>query len=179
MKLNIKNLYAIRLRGHKDFINGITLKIGKEWILLKYIPVDYVFDGYILVRTKYIHDIVREENEIFTETVVSLKDTSNEPEVLNFDLDSVDNFFYNFMEDKTVIQFDFHDDTVCYLGRIIKLFEKSFQVKVLDPKGNWVENSSYIIDRIRTIRFDNDYINSLLTYNNWLANSIDSSKSVV
>jgi len=171
MEVDRKKLYTIQMRGHKDYISGIILKIGKEWILLNYIPVDYVFDGYILIRTKYINNIIREDNEVFRETVVSLKETSNESVQMNFDLESVDNLFQIFMDENTVIQFDFHDDTVCYLGRIIKLLKKSFQVKVMDTKGNWAEKSSYIIDRIRTIRFDNDYINSLVNYNKWLVNS--------
>jgi hypothetical protein len=41
----------------------------------------------------------------------------------------------------------------------------------MDSKANWIGESPYLLDRIRTIQFDNDYINSLIAYNEWFKSS--------
>ena len=72
------------------------------------------------------------------------------------------------MSQEIIIQFDLHDDRVSYIGRIVKIYSKTVRVQHIDPKGKWVEKSSYPIERIRTIQFNNDYINSLIAYNKWI-----------
>jgi hypothetical protein len=168
MELIRNNFYTILLRGSKSVLSGILLCEGLEWILLKYVPVDYVLDGYMLIRTRYIKKIERKEEEIFNESVIRLKLIDKEFDKSYPELDEISNILYCLLQEKIVIQLVLHDDTVCYIGKIKKLFSKMVRIQNLDSKGNWENESSYPLERIRTIQFDNDYINSLIAYNKWL-----------
>jgi len=168
MELIKNNLYAIKLKGREEILRGVLLCSSVEWILLKYNPVDYVLDGYIFIRKKYVKNVIREENEIFDETVIRLKCPVIEFDTTCPKLDEVTDILYYLMRHETVIQFDFHDETVCYIGKIKKIFTKSMRVLHLDTKGKWTDESSYQIEQIRTIQFDNDYTNSLYIYNKWM-----------
>lgn len=57
------------------------------------------------------------------------------------------------------------DESISYVGYIVKICNKSFFLKPMDPKGVW-EDYKYLfrILSIRVIDFDSDYINSLLIY---------------
>jgi hypothetical protein len=168
MELNKNNLYLIQLKGRKDVLSGILISFGLEWVLLKYNPVDYVLDGYLLIRRKFIRDIIRGENEIFNESVIHQKWTVAKFDKTHPKLDEITDVLYFLLQYETVIQFDFYDDSICYIGEIKKLYFKTIRIRGLDPKGNWEDESSFQIERIRTIQFDNDYINSLVAYNKWL-----------
>ena len=172
MELIKNNLYAIRLKGRKEILRGIFLGSGVEWILLKYNPVDYVLDGYLLIRKKYIKNIIREEKEKFKETVIRLKCNDTDFDITSPKLDEIIDTLYYLMQHETVIQLEFHDESVCYIGKIRKIFNKTMRMLDLDTKGNWENECSYQIEQIRTIQFDNDYTNSLDTYNKWLNRQI-------
>jgi hypothetical protein len=173
MELIKNNFYTIQLRGRENSLCGILIHSGIEWILLRYIPVDYVLDGYLLIRKKYIKKIIREENEIFNESVIHIKYTAEKRfDEIERQLDEITHILYYLMHREIIIQFDFSDDRVCYIGKIKKLYTKTMRVQNLDPRGNWEDESSYLFEQTRTIQFDNDYINSLIAYNKWLNNKI-------
>jgi len=168
MTLVENNFYTIHLKRRKSILQGIFIYAGTEWILLKYTPVDYVLDGYLLVRTKYIKTIEREENEKFSEAVINLKWKITKEDKRYDNLDSVSAILYELMHNRIMIQFDFHDDSVTFIGEIEKINTQTIRIKDIDPKGNWDGISLYKFERIRTIQFDNDYVNSLKAYNEWV-----------
>jgi hypothetical protein len=170
INLNKNNLYSILLKGRKEPICGILLYEGLEWLFLRYIPVDYVLDGYILIRKRHIKNIVRGEEERFSESVIHLKSTKEEFDKTDLTLDEITDVLYYMMQHEVVIQFDFYDDSVCYIGRVVRMNAKTVRIQNIDTKGEWIEETSYVVDRIRTIQFDNDYINSLVAYNKWMEN---------
>lgn len=169
MKLIENNFYTIYLKGRKTFLQGILISAGTEWILLRYIPVDYVLDGFLLIRTRYIKEIKRGANEIFNEKVIHLKLVADEKiNDQNINLSNSSDVLYYLMQNQITIQFDFHDDSVTYVGSIKNIYTKTIQIQSMNPEGEWEEKESCLMERIRTIQFDNDYINSLIAYNKWL-----------
>ncbi|MFT3995487.1 MAG: hypothetical protein QM660_14335 [Dysgonomonas sp.] len=171
MELTTNSFYTIHLKGRKSILQGILIYIGTEWVLLKYVPVDYVLDGYLLIRTKYIKKIERGEEEIFNESVIHLKLTNEKTNEEYFNLNASSDILYYLMQNQIIIQFDFHDDSVSYIGKIKRIYTKTIRIESISPKGEWEEKNSYQLERIRTIQFDNDYINSLIAYNKWLESS--------
>lgn len=168
MELIKNNFCTIHLKGRKGILQGVLIYAGFEWVLLKYVPVDYVLDGYLLVRTRYIKKIERGEDEIFSETVIHLKWTVERLKKKFPNLNGYLDILYYLMQKQTVIQFDFHDDSVSYIGKIKKIRTKTMRIESMNPKGEWDGESSYLLERIRTIQFDNDYINSLIAYNKYI-----------
>ncbi|MDR0825280.1 MAG: hypothetical protein LBN74_09315 [Prevotella sp.] len=168
MKLIKNNFCTILLKGRKDTLQGILIYAGIEWVLLKYVPVDYVLDGYLIIRNRYIKKIERGEDEIFNETVIHLKWTVEKFEGEFPNLNGYLDILYYLMQKQTVIQFDFHDDSISYIGKIKKIHTKTMRIESMNPKGEWDGESSYLLERVRTIQFDNDYINSLIAYNKYI-----------
>ena len=44
----------VQLNGWESTLNGLWLAENAEWLLLRYVPVDYVVDGYVLVAKAHI-----------------------------------------------------------------------------------------------------------------------------
>jgi hypothetical protein len=164
MKPETNKVFTFKLRGRQELITGIVLDVGEEWIMLRYIPVDYVIDGHILIRKKYINSFWREKEETFIESVLKAKNSSFDVND-KFPLADIISPFHKLQNLSKVIQFDLGNENLCYIGIISKLLSKSIVVKNLSSKGLWQEESNYKIDSIRTIQFDCDYIISLLAYN--------------
>lgn len=52
---------------------GYLLDFNDEWVLLKYNNVDYVVDGYIVLRNKYVSHFKRDSREKFIQKILDLK----------------------------------------------------------------------------------------------------------
>ena len=89
---------------------------------------------------------------------------SQESYQIDSSLGSISGVLFFLKNQKEIIQFDFNEDQICYIGKIEKILLKTTKIRLLNPKGVWEDEEAYLTDRIRTIRFDNDYINSLWVY---------------
>lgn len=49
----INNVVSINLKNKKEF-EGILVDISDDWCYIKYIPVDYVVDGFVMINQRYI-----------------------------------------------------------------------------------------------------------------------------
>ena len=68
----------------------------------------------------------------------------------------------SFLSDKFgVFQFDTKSEKACYLGRLKSIDSKNLIIDFFDTNGKWNGQRRFKPDTIRTIEFDNDYINSL------------------
>ena len=164
MEINKCFVYTFKLRGRKELITGIVVDYSQEWIMIKYIPVDYVIDGYRIIKKKYISTFWRKDDEEFKEVVIKAKkiDFSNHKII---PIENTNEMFNFFLKNNIVIQFDLNDESIAYIGLLTKILSKSFYIKNLSPKGIWIDEQSFKIESIRTIQIDNDYIISLLALN--------------
>ncbi len=155
----INNVVSINLKNKKEF-EGILVDISDDWCYIKYIPVDYVVDGFVMINQRYIKNIQRSEEHEFKENILRLKGVIAKKSVeLNID----DNIkLLSDMQSKIeLIQIELKYPHKCYIGKIHLVKGHSFKARLLSPKANWLLIESFLYKEIRAIYFDNDYVNSL------------------
>ncbi|RZJ98814.1 MAG: hypothetical protein EOO46_24010, partial [Flavobacterium sp.] len=69
----INKLITIEFSDRKTLETGFLIDFSRDWILLKSNPIDFVIDGFTIIRNKNIEAIYREEAEKFKEEVLRLK----------------------------------------------------------------------------------------------------------
>lgn len=160
MKRNIGKLFSFKLTDWEDPISGFVIDYNDDWTLLKYNPVDYIIDGYILFRNKNIEGLFRGAKQKWTEKVIKLKGLQpTDKEIIPLtDLETIleyltDNF--------GVFQFYTDSETVCYLGKLKSLDSKKLIIDYLDTKGKWSGERKFKPGNFSVIEFNTDYINSL------------------
>ena len=161
-----KELYLFVIKSWNDPIYGIIENISEEWVLVKRIISDYLFDGYTLIRRKYIKDVIRNSDVIFKEDVLIAKGYIDGEKVQSISIDNAFSPLEWFKESQTTFMLSPKDESICFLGQIEKILSNSFYLKALNSKGQW-DKKPYIyrLNNIRTIDYETDYINSLLAYN--------------
>ncbi|MDR6369408.1 small nuclear ribonucleoprotein (snRNP)-like protein [Chryseobacterium bernardetii] len=161
MKTNelINNVVLITLKNKKEF-EGILIDISDEWCYIKYIPVDYVVDGFVLINQRYIKNIQKSEEHEFKENILRLKGAIAEKSV-ELNIGDTIKLLSDMQSKIELIQIELKSPHKCYIGKIDLVKEHSFKVRLLSPKANWLLIESFLYKEIRAIYFDNDYVNSL------------------
>ena len=153
-------LISIKFTDRKTPIYGFVIDYNDGWTLLKYNVVDYVIDGYKILRHKNIQGFRRGRDERFREKVIKLKgqqptDTEKIPLT---DLKTI----LCFLSDKFgVFNLYTQSETACYPGRLKSIDNKKLVIYFLNTNGKWNGQMTFRPNDIRTIEFDSDYINSL------------------
>ncbi|MEK6450029.1 MULTISPECIES: hypothetical protein [Myroides] len=162
----LNKLVGIGLKGRgKQIIIGIVLAYNEEWLLIKSNPVDYIIDGYQLIRIDKITTVERDENILFIEEVLKAKlvDFYSKPINLKeniFDtLEDIDRKYGAF-------GIEFKDVNDCYIGKFMESEDlEYFAFEELADNGEWQEEiEEFNILNVYSIDFDGDYIQSLLLY---------------
>ena len=156
-------LISIKYRDRKDLISGFLIDFNDNWTLIKHNPVDYVIDGYMLLKTNKILKHKRDDFEEFREKVLILKKLQPTEEDI-FPLTDINETLQLVSERFGAFQIENKDDTVCYVGKLVKTTKEYIVINEIDPKARWVETEKYKLKSIRTIEFDTDYVNSLILY---------------
>lgn len=159
-KKYIGQLISVKFTDRKIPIYGYVVDYNDNWTLMKYNPVDYIIDGYIIFRHKNIEGFRRYMDEKWREKVINLKGLQpTEKDIIPLtDLETIlkyltDNF--------GVFQVYTKSETACYLGRLISIDNEELVMDDLNPKGKWDGQIKFRTRDIRVIEFDTDYINSL------------------
>ena len=161
---------SFRYRDRKDIISGYLIDFNENLTLIKQNPVDYVIDGYMLLKTNKILKYKRDDFEEFREKVLFVKGLmpANEDFIPLTDIRETlrlisDRFGAILIKNK--------DDSVCYIGKLIRTTTEYVEIQEIDPEAIWLGNEKFKFNSIRTIEFDTDYINSLLLYNKMIQNN--------
>ena len=160
MEKYLRQLISIEFDDKKEIFNGFLIDWTEDWILLKNNPVDFIIDGYTILKNKNVKAIIQDKDHEFTERVIKLKGlkTSAEEIIPLKDLSSI----INFLADKyEIFQIAKKSDKAVYLGKLIELNEKEAVIDFLGTEGEFEGEMSFKLDKIRIIEFDTDYINSL------------------
>jgi len=159
-KKYIGQLITINFKDRPTPISGFVIDYNDEWTLLKQNPVDYIIDGYVIVRHKNIEGFSRTKKELFKERILKLKNLNpkGQNEIPLADLNTI--LAYLTMK-FGVFQFEQKSEKSCWLGSLVSFDTKDFIIKPLLPNGKWDKNTLFFIKDLRTIEFDTDYINSL------------------
>lgn len=160
MENYLRQLIAIEFTDKKELYTGFLIDYSDEWILLRNNPVDFILDGFVLLKNKNIEAIPRDQDLEFTEKVIRLKGlrTNAEDIIPIRDLNSIINFITN---KYGIFQIAKKSAKSAYLGKLIELTDEELTIDFLDTKGQFGGELSFNPQKIRVIEFDTDYINSL------------------
>ena len=160
MEKYLRQLISIEFEDKKDVFSGFLIDWTEDWILLKNNPVDFIIDGYTILKNKNVKSIIQDKDHEFTERVIKLKGlkTSAEEIIPLKDLYSIINFLAIKYE---IFQITKKSDKAVYLGKLIELNEEELVIDFLGTEGEFDGEMSFKQNKIRVIEFDTDYINSL------------------
>ena len=159
-KKHIGKLVSVKFSDRKEPIYGFIINYNDDWTLMKYNPVDYVIDGYIIFKNKNIEGFHRSDAEKFKEKVIRLKglESSENDLVPITDITVI----LKYLTAKFgVFQFQTKSETICYLGKVKSLDSKQLIIDYLNTKGQWDKQMTFRLGDIRVIEFETDYIKSL------------------
>lgn len=160
MEKYLRQLISIEFEDKKDIFSGFLIDWTEDWILLKNNPVDFIIDGYTILKNKNVKSIIQDKDHEFTEKVIKLKGlkTSAEEIIPLKDLTSI----VYFLADKyEIFQIATKSDKAVYLGKFIELNEEELIIDFMGTEGEFEGEMSFKLNKIRVIEFDTDYINSL------------------
>ena len=162
MKLEkyLNKFITIEFSDKKKSVSGFLLDYSDEWILLQSNVVDFVIDGYTIIRNKKIEGIYREEDEIFKENVIKLKGIL--PKIdKKVPLENTVALFKFLNDEYGIFLLSKKSDSAVYPGRLLAMDESQIAIEWIDLKGKWTENRAFKLDKIRMIEFNSDYLISL------------------
>jgi hypothetical protein len=160
LDIYLLKLISIEFSDRKRIISGFLLDYSEDWILLKTNPVDYIIDGFTIVRNKHIEEIYQDETEEFAEAVISLKGITPVYEE-KIPLDTIQEIFRYLNSKYEIFAFTYKSEKSIYPGRLINIDDKKIRIEWIDTRAQWVGERKFKLDKIRAIEFDNDYLNSL------------------
>ncbi|MCL9806886.1 hypothetical protein NAT51_15225 [Flavobacterium amniphilum] len=160
MEKYLRQLISIVFEDKKEVFTGFLIDWTEDWILLKNNPVDFIIDGYTILKNKNVQSIIQDEDHEFTERVIKLKGlkTSAEDVIPLRDLPSIINFISQRYE---IFQIAKKSDKAVYPGKLLELNEKELIIDFLGTEGQFEGEMNFNLNKIRVIEFDTDYINSL------------------
>ena len=147
---------SFKYRERKNPICGFLIDFNENWTLIKNNVVDYVIDGYSILKTKKILKYKRDDFEVFREKVLIAKGLG--PTAADeFPLTDIYKTL-QFISDKYgVFKIELKDETVCYIGRLAKFGKEQIIIQKIDATAKWVEEEKFKMNNIRIIDFDTDY----------------------
>ncbi|MDN3675622.1 hypothetical protein QWY99_21555 [Flavobacterium branchiarum] len=156
----LRQLITIEFEDRKEIFSGFLIDYTNDWILIKNNPVDFIIDGYVILKNKNIKSITRDGDNAFTESVIRLKGLkTNSDEIIPLrDLSSILTFITN---KYGIFQIAKKSEKAVYLGKLIKLDDEELVIDFLETRGKFGGELSFNPNKIRVIEFDTDYINSL------------------
>lgn len=163
MKQYINKLVTLEFSDIKNSYSGFLLDFSDEWILLKNNPVDYVIDGFIVLKNKNLVSIIYDESNEFYEDVIRSKKIKITNDFI-FPLSNLENILLFLNNKYGIFQLATKRESAVYLGRLIKITESEIFIQFLNTKGIFDGEIYFKREKIRIIEFDTDYVNSLKAY---------------
>jgi len=162
---NLKGkIVSFKYRDRKESFSGFLIDYNDKWTLIMYNPVDYVVDGYLLLKSDKILKYKIEEEELFKENVLKAKNIIPTEDDI-FPITDLAETLKLISDRFGAFKIEEKDDRVCYIGRFVKMTKKDLYIQEIDSQAKWGEIGKFKLQSIRTIEFGSDYINSLIVYN--------------
>ncbi|KAA3437919.1 hypothetical protein [Rufibacter hautae] len=148
---------------------GLVILENDEWVLVKYIPVDYQVDGFKLYRKAFVERRSRPSRAAAIEKVLNLKGVKEELPgglCLGYDINMFGSTIHllNWTEKRYGL-FEFQDssETEVFYGKISQVTGNRLKIDMVCADGSVEEeyDHEFEIDEIRAIAFESDYFWSM------------------
>lgn len=158
-----------KIKGWKEKLYGLVIDENDKWILVKHIPVDYVIDGFILYRKKFIKIRKPHKKAEIIAKVLKLKEIKIE-KPQDFEFKDVLELL-KWSENKYGL-FEFKDnlENELFYGKVSNNAKNLLTIDMILSNGNIEKEYDYEFElgQIRTIAFESDYFTSIvLLMNNY------------
>ena len=163
MKQYLNKLVTLEFSDLKVSYSGFLLDFSEDWILIKSNPVDYILDGFVLLRNKNLESLIYDETNEFTEKVIRSKKIKLTNDYI-FPLSSLETILKFLNQKHGIFQLATKRTNAVYLGRLIEMTDSEIIIEFLNTKGEFDGEIDFKPQKIRVIEFDTDYINSLKAY---------------
>ena len=169
---------SFRVKGWSKHVTAVILSENEDWILAKHVISDYIIDGYVLYKKKYIRDrkigaFEQQLMDVFTLRTIS----TDIPEGFTFGKTSE---MLRWVEDTYGISmFQDGDDSSISIAKIVEIRKKKFRIDLIKSDGTLKEDYDYdfSLKKVRLIIFDSNYYNSMaLLYKSKVSRLEDVSK---
>ncbi|NBL63905.1 hypothetical protein GV828_01685 [Flavobacterium sp. NST-5] len=160
MEKYLRQLISIEFEDKKEIFTGFLIDFTEDWILLRNNPIDFIVDGYTILRNKNLKSIIQDDDHEFTERVIKLKklNTSTEETIPLLDFKTIITFI---ARKYSIFQIAKRSDKTVYLGKLTNIDLKDFTIEFLSPDAIFDGEMTIKTSKVRVIEFDTDYINSL------------------
>ncbi len=160
MEKYLRQLISIEFEDKKEIFTGFLIDFTEDWILLRNNPIDFIVDGYTILRNKNLKSIIQDDDHEFTERVIKLKklNTSAEETIPLSDFKTIITFI---ARKHSIFQIAKRSDKTVYLGKLTNIDQKDFTIEFLSPDAIFDGEMTIKTSKVRVIEFDTDYINSL------------------
>jgi hypothetical protein len=156
----LRQLITIEFDDKKEIFSGFLIDWTENWILIKNNPVDFIIDGYTILRNKNVKAIIQDKDHEFTERVIKLKGLKTSAAEI-IPLKDVSSIIYFLASKYEIFQIATKSDKAVYLGKLIEINDEEIVIDFLGDEGIFEGEMSFKPNKIRVIEFDTDYINSL------------------
>lgn len=153
----------VQLRGWQADVTGLWLAENEDWLLLRYIPVDYVVDGFVLLAKQHITSRKPQKGRKQTEQILRLKGVQ---QVLPPDFGFSDTpSLLRWTQERYGLVHFMEEESSAYFGWLNEADLVHFWLDTLDPNATVVareeDEPPFVFGEIRLIFFNDDYSQSL------------------
>lgn len=146
----------------EEIFRGYVIDYNDDWTLLKHNRFDYFMDGYVILKNAHIISWKRDHAERFAEKILTAKG-AKPTAAEKIPIKNLTAMLTHLTDSKRVFQFSMRTSTTCWIGKVKKIKGADLKIRYLSPSAKWSDDMpEFKLGNIRSLQFDNDYINSLL-----------------
>jgi hypothetical protein len=161
LREDMRRFRRIKIKGYKGLLDGLLVSTGRTWTLLRDNPYDYLLDGFVFVRRKFLLREVESEAVTFKREIFDLKGEFPD-NYLDLNLDADRALFAHFQKTGGLVSVARHVEHSILVGWVEEVYERSFRLRLVDRRGIILGTRSLSYDVVRSVGFGNDYLKSLM-----------------
>lgn len=151
-----------KVKGWDDLETGLLVDENEDWILIKQIPIDYLVDGYKLIRKKHVVKRIEKTDEKQIKKALKLKGVkAKAPKGFKFGT-ALEMLQWS-QRKYGLFEFQDHLEGELFYGQIAEYSKKELVINAVDAEGDLDKDFDIIfsLKKIRTIAFESDYFKTI------------------
>jgi hypothetical protein len=157
----MRRFRRIKIKGYKGLLDGLLVSTGKTWTLFRDNPYDYLLDGFVFVRNKFLLREIESEAVTFKREIFDLKGEFID-NYIDLNLDADRELFSYFQRTGGLVSVARHVEHSILVGWVEEVYDRSFRIRLVDRRGTILGTRNLSYDVVRSVGFSNDYLKSLM-----------------